>query len=100
MNVFSLNCVNLKWNVEELDEYDQCEVEVGISGQRCGGEGHSEIGHAAMERNCMLCRLCHIYFIQRLSWVLILNSFWVKHESNNSFNRIDSQHEFEELPKI
>ena len=39
--------VNLKRNVEELDEYDEGEVEVGVSGQRGRGEGHPEIGHAA-----------------------------------------------------
>ena len=33
--------------MKELDENDQGEVEVRISGQRGGGKRHPEIGHAA-----------------------------------------------------
>ena len=33
--------------MEELDEYDECEVEVGVSSQRRRGEGHPEVGHTA-----------------------------------------------------
>ena len=46
-SVISWNYVNLKRNVKELDENDQGEVEVRISGQRGGGKRHPEIGHAA-----------------------------------------------------
>lgn len=39
--------------MDELDEYDECKVQVGISGQWSWGERHPKVCHAAS--NIVVC---------------------------------------------
>ena len=58
--------------MEELDEYDEGEVEVGVSGQRGRGKGHPEIGHAAIGHVLILGFDFELYFPHSLSTLLAL----------------------------